>query len=73
MNEEPLLTIQEVAQRLRLNPETVRRWLNSGRMRGHKLGSDRAGWRIPAAEIQRVLTAGDSASRDADDTTEGEA
>jgi excisionase family DNA binding protein len=67
MVEEELLTIQEVAQRLRLNPETVRRWLNNGRIHGYKLGSDRAGWRIPASEIPRVLTAGD-----APDQTEAE-
>jgi excisionase family DNA binding protein len=56
MVNEPLLTVDEVAQQLRLNPETVRRWLKSGRMRGHRLGGDRAGWRIPESEIQRVLT-----------------
>lgn len=56
---EQLLTLNEVADRLRLNRETVRRWLNSGRLRGHKLGSDRAGWRIPESEIQRVLTEAD--------------
>jgi excisionase family DNA binding protein len=58
MTDEPLLTVHEVAQRLRLNPETVRRWLKSGRMRGMSLGSDRAGWRIPESEIRRVLSEG---------------
>jgi excisionase family DNA binding protein len=55
MPDEGMLTIREVAGRLRLNPETVRRWLNSGKLRGHKLGETRAGWRIPAAEVQRFL------------------
>ncbi|HLZ70446.1 MAG TPA: helix-turn-helix domain-containing protein [Dehalococcoidia bacterium] len=58
MTDEPLLTIPEVAQRLRLNPETVRRWLHDGRMRGYRIGSTRAGWRIPESEIRRVLTEG---------------
>ena len=38
--------------------ETVRRWLRSGEMKGTLLG-DRAGWRIPASEIERKLR-GDS-------------
>jgi excisionase family DNA binding protein len=51
---ERLLTLNEAAERL--NRETVRRWLNSGRLHGHKLGSDGAGWRVPASEIDRLLS-----------------
>lgn len=58
MTEERLLTLPEVAAQLRLSNETVRRWLNSGRLRGTKLGSDRAGWRIPESEVRRLLAAG---------------
>jgi excisionase family DNA binding protein len=57
MTDEHLLTINEVAERLRLNPETIRRWLNDGRMRGYLI-NQRAGWRIPESEIHRVLTEG---------------
>lgn len=53
---EELLTLNEVADRLRLHPESVRRWLKSGRIHGRKLGPTRAGWRIPASEVDRVLS-----------------
>uniref|UniRef100_A0A831X6V0 DNA-binding protein n=1 Tax=Thermorudis peleae TaxID=1382356 RepID=A0A831X6V0_9BACT len=51
---EPMLTVREVAERLRVNAETVRRWLRSGQLKGVWL-SDRAGWRIPAGELERFL------------------
>jgi excisionase family DNA binding protein len=50
-----MLTVSEVADRLRLKPETVRRWLRSGKLHGVSLGSDSAGWRIPESEVQRLL------------------
>ncbi len=49
-----ILTVAQVATRLKVNPETVRRWLRAGQMRGTLLG-DRAGWRIPASEVNRLL------------------
>lgn len=51
------LTIAEAAAVLKLNGETVRRWLNSGRLKGVLLGG-KAGWRVSAAEIARVLNGG---------------
>lgn len=50
-----LLTVAQVADRLKVNPETVRRWLRSGQMRGTLLG-DRAGWRIPKSEVDEFLS-----------------
>ena len=55
MVDEPLLTVQEVAAQLRVNPETVRRWLRQGKLRGRLLGGDRAGYRIPASEVKRLV------------------
>ena len=46
MEGDRLLTVQEVAERLRINPETVRRWLRQGKLEGVMLGGDRAGYRI---------------------------
>ncbi len=49
-----LLTVAQVAERLKVNRETVRRWLRAGQLRGTLLG-DRAGWRIPASEVERFI------------------
>ena len=55
MDEDRLLTVHEVAARLRLNPETVRRWLREGKLRGFLLGGDRGGYRIAESELRRFL------------------
>ena len=34
-----MLTVTEVARRIRRDPETVRRWIRSGRLRARKVGS----------------------------------
>jgi excisionase family DNA binding protein len=50
-----LLTVQEVAQRLKLkNPETVRRWLRQGKLRG-ALIADSVGWRVRASDLERFI------------------
>ncbi|MGI8681849.1 MAG: helix-turn-helix domain-containing protein [Mycobacteriales bacterium] len=33
-----MLTVQEVAQRLHRDPETIRRWIRSGKLPARKLG-----------------------------------
>ncbi len=52
-----LLTVPEVAQRIRVSPELVRRWLRDGRLRGVRLGGTRLGWRIADNEVERFLHA----------------
>ena len=52
---EELLTVEEIARRMKVNPETVRRWLRSKRLHGVRL-SDKAGWRVRASEVERFLT-----------------
>ena len=47
------LSTQEIAVRLGVHGETVRRWLRAGELHGISLG--RAGYRIPEAEFQRFL------------------
>ncbi|MHC4137738.1 MAG: helix-turn-helix domain-containing protein [Planctomycetota bacterium] len=34
-----MVTVPEAARRLRVNPETVRRWIRSGRLRATKVGT----------------------------------
>ena len=45
---EMLLTVEQVAQRLQLNPETIRRQLKTGVLRGVKRGRQ---WRVPESAL----------------------
>jgi len=58
MEESRMMKVNEVAARLRVDPETVRNWLRSGRLRGVRMGGRRAGWRIPVAEVERLERGG---------------
>lgn len=51
-----LLTVAEVAEKLRVKPDTVRIWLREKRLNGIHLG-DRAGWRIEREELDRFIAA----------------
>ena len=66
MNDDPLLKVSQVAERLQIHPATVRAWLKNGRLKGVYMGSDKVGWRIPESELQRVGQEGFAAD------TEGE-
>jgi excisionase family DNA binding protein len=55
---EEFLTVAQAAERLQAHPETVRRWLKAGRLRGVMPGGDKFGWRIAATEVQRFLSGG---------------
>jgi excisionase family DNA binding protein len=48
------LTVEEVAERLRVSPQVVRYWLKDGRLRGLRLG-DRAGWRIAPEDLAAFI------------------
>jgi excisionase family DNA binding protein len=72
MNEQRLLTVREVADRLRSSPETVRRWLRQGKLRGFRPGGTRLGYRVSEGELQRFLAQlnqGKSAPTDTGDVT----
>ena len=56
MNEQRLLTVREVAERLRSSPETVRRWLRQGKLRGFRPGGTTLGDRVPESELQRFIS-----------------
>jgi excisionase family DNA binding protein len=55
MTDDHYLTVAQVATRLQLARETIRRMLREGRLRGVRLGARKAGWRIPASEAERLL------------------
>lgn len=50
-----MLRVPEVAQRLDVSIETVRRWLRDGKLKGHMIGGQRSGYRIPESEVERLL------------------
>ncbi|HYE58586.1 MAG TPA: helix-turn-helix domain-containing protein [Rhodothermales bacterium] len=54
MSGEDWLTTDDVAARLRVNEETVRRWLREKKLRGVRIGF-RGGYRIAAADLDAFL------------------
>ena len=50
------LTVQEAAEQLRVHPQTVRLWLREGKLRGRLIGGRKSGYRIPTADIERLLS-----------------
>jgi excisionase family DNA binding protein len=62
-----LLTVADIAERLRLNPETVRRWLRDGRLRGIRLGERRAGWRVSERDLAAFLSTRSTGKESRDD------
>lgn len=54
MDGQQWLTVQQVAERLQVHPETVREWLRDGRLRGGRI-SRRAGWRIRPGDLSAFV------------------
>jgi excisionase family DNA binding protein len=52
---EKLLTVRQAAELLQLSPLTIRAWIRRGKIRAVYLGSDAAGYRVPASEIERII------------------
>jgi excisionase family DNA binding protein len=59
-----LLTVPEVADRLRLSQETIRRMLRDRRLSGFRPGGDSAGWRVSERDLAAFI-------RERIETTEG--
>jgi excisionase family DNA binding protein len=55
MTEERLLTVPEVADRLRLSVFTVRELLKEGRLRGFRLGGTKSGWRVSPEDLDAFI------------------
>jgi excisionase family DNA binding protein len=56
MAQETWLTVTEIAERLKVTEQTVRRWLRAGKLSGRNF-SGRTGYRVREAELQRFLEA----------------
>jgi excisionase family DNA binding protein len=54
MIEEKWLTVGEIATTLRVNEQTVRRWLRAGELRGVNFGG-KVGYRIRAHDYQAFI------------------
>ncbi len=52
----PLLTVADVARRVRVSKVTARRWLRAGELRGLRLGGTKLGYRIREADLDRFLS-----------------
>lgn len=48
------LTVAEIAKNLKVNPETVKVWLRTGKLKGFVL-SDRAGWRVTESDLVQFV------------------
>ncbi len=55
MADEQLLTVEQIADRLQVTEWTVRNWLRQGRLRGLRLGSRTAGWRVRPSDLEHFL------------------
>jgi excisionase family DNA binding protein len=54
MEQERMLTLKQVAERLQVSLASVRRWVQEGDLRGVNLRG-KAGWRITERELQDFL------------------
>jgi excisionase family DNA binding protein len=61
-DDEPWLTVHDVAQELRVHPQTVRMWIRSGRLRAARAGNE---YRMRRTDVERALTQGRSSVSDA--------
>ena len=50
-----MLSIHEFAEKLNVHPNTVRRWISTGKIKALKIGKN---WKISVDELNRVLKEG---------------
>jgi excisionase family DNA binding protein len=58
---EELLTVSDVAERLKVNPQTVRNWIDRGELAGIRVGPRRV--RVRSCDLQTFLDVGSTARR----------
>jgi len=50
-----LLTVAEIALKLKITPTTVLRWIRDKRVPASKPGGDKMGYRVRADDLQRFI------------------
>jgi len=50
-----ILTTKQVAERLQLDPETVKRYLQKGILKGFKPGGGKSGWRVLERDLEDFI------------------
>jgi excisionase family DNA binding protein len=55
MAAERMLTVEDIADRLSVNPETVRRWIRGGQLKAVLIGGRKTGFRVAESEVDRFL------------------
>jgi excisionase family DNA binding protein len=63
MMADEVLTVAEVASRLRVSEYSVRNWLRAGRLRGYRPGGTKAGWRVRISDLERFIAEAEGAGR----------
>jgi excisionase family DNA binding protein len=58
-SQQELLTIREVADELRVHPETVRSLLRSRRLKGVRTDTDRSEWHISRRDLKDFIQRGE--------------
>ncbi len=53
MNDETI-TVNEAAEMLKVSPQSVRRWLKDGHLKGSKVGKGKL-WRLNRREVENYL------------------
>lgn len=54
-NEKRLLTVNEAAERLSLSPDTIRKWLRNGQIKGVKISRI---WRVSEEDLYEIMKEG---------------
>lgn len=54
IRDEQFLTVEDVADKLKVHRQTVRRWLRDGELRGYQFG-DRTGYRIKESDLVEFI------------------
>jgi excisionase family DNA binding protein len=59
MSDERWFTVRQIAGLLQADEQTIRRWLNAGRITGRNFGG-KVGWRVRESDLNAFLLDGDS-------------